>query len=258
MYAADPQLTARQVLRTFHQDELFLFLGAAFTTLGLLSAAFSFLQRKFDAMLFWLALFAILYGQRLWLQSGLLDLMVPPSTFFDRLRESSNYLVPIPAFFYFAAAGFLGRSGRKIAIALAVPFLCIFVGTNLFGPKQSFEWINRTIVIVSLIVLTIQSLRRKQIDSDFVIVRRGIVVFVAFALYNNISGSLGYFRNAEAVGSWGALPQCRSHRFRLLPWNPRLRSRQTQPATRPSIQRNSKRTRNRAPHPDVDSAASLS
>ena len=50
MYAADPQLTTSQVLRTFHHDELYLFLGAAFTTLGLMSAAFSFLQRKFDAI----------------------------------------------------------------------------------------------------------------------------------------------------------------------------------------------------------------
>ena len=202
MYAGDPQLTASQVLRTFHHDELYLFLGAAFTALGLVSIAFAFLSRKFDAMLFWLALFAILYGQRLWLQSGLLDLMVPPSIFFDKLRASSNFLVPIPAFFYFAAAGFLGRSGRKIAIALTVPFLCIFVGTILFGPKQSFEWINSTIIIVSLIALTIQSLRRKEFDSDFVIVRRGIVVFVAFALCNNISGrfGLGDFRNVEALG----------------------------------------------------------
>jgi len=202
MYAADPQLTASQVLRTFHHDELYLFLGAAFTALGLVSIAFAFLSRKFDAMLFWLALFSILYGQRLWLQSGLLDLMVPPSIFFDKLRASSNFLVPIPAFFYFAAAGFLGRSGRKIALAITVLFLAIFVGTILFGPKQSFEWINRTIIIVSLIALTIQSLRRKEFDSDFVIVRRGIVVFVAFALCNNITGSLGLgdFRSVEALG----------------------------------------------------------
>jgi sigma-B regulation protein RsbU (phosphoserine phosphatase) len=203
MYAGDPQLTASQVLKAFHHDELYLFLGAAFTTLGLMSAAFSFLQRKFDAMLFWLALFAILYGQRLWLQSDLLTMMVPPSLFFDRLKESSNYLVPIPAFFYFAAAGFLGRYGRNIAIALTMPFLCIFAGTIWFGHKDSFESINRNIIIVSLIALTIQSLRRKQIDSDFVIVRRGIVVFVAFALFNNISGSLEYFRKVEAFGSWG-------------------------------------------------------
>ena len=70
MYLPDSQLTASQVLRTFHHDEFYLFLGAAFTALGLVSIAFAFLSRKFDAMLFWLALFAILYGQRLWLQSG--------------------------------------------------------------------------------------------------------------------------------------------------------------------------------------------
>jgi sigma-B regulation protein RsbU (phosphoserine phosphatase) len=200
MYAGDPQLTASQVLRTFHHDELYLFLGVAFTTLGLVSVAFAFLSRKFDAMLFWLALFAIFYGQRLLLRLGLLALMVPPSVFFDSLKTSSNYLVPIPGIFYFAAAGFLGRSGRKIAIALMVPFLCLFVGTILVGPKQAFEWINYGLVIGSLIALMIQSVMRKKIDSDFVIVRRGIVVFVAFALFDNIAGLFGHFPYKEPIG----------------------------------------------------------
>ena len=200
MYAADPQLTASQVLRTFHHDELYLFLGAAFTALGLVSIAFAFLSRKFDAMLFWLALFAILYGQRLWLQSGLLSLMVPSSVFFDSLKDSSNYLVPIPGFFYFEASGFLGRYGRKIVIALTFPFLCLFVGTFLFGPQPSFKLLNHLIVILALLALIIQSLRRKNFDSDFVIIRRGVVVFVAFALYDNIVQALGYFTFIEPVG----------------------------------------------------------
>jgi sigma-B regulation protein RsbU (phosphoserine phosphatase) len=200
MYASDPQLTASQVLRTFHHDELYLFLGAAFTALGLVSIAFAFLSRKFDAMLFWLALFAILYGQRLWLQSGLLALMVPPSVFFDSLKKSSNYLVPIPAFFYFAAAGFLGRYGRKIATALAVPFLCLFVGTFLFGPKASFDRTNNLIVILSLIALAIPSLTRKNSDRDFIIIRLGVVVFVAFALYDNISDAMGKHPFKEPLG----------------------------------------------------------
>jgi phosphoserine phosphatase RsbU/P len=200
MHPADPQLTASQVLRIFHHDELYLFLGAAFTALGLVSIAFAFLSRKFDAMLFWLALFAILYGQRLWLQSGLLSLMVPPSIFFDSLKASSNYLVPIPGFLYFATAGFLGRYGRKIAIALAVPFVCLFVGTFLFGPKDSFDLINNVIVILTLITLAIQSLTRKNSGRDFIIVRRGIVVFVAFALYDNISGALGHHPFKEPLG----------------------------------------------------------
>jgi sigma-B regulation protein RsbU (phosphoserine phosphatase) len=200
MYAVDPQLTASHVLRTFHHDELYLFLGAAFTTLGLISAAFSFLRRKFDAMLLWLALFAILYGQRLWLHSGLLTLMVPPSVFFTSLKDSSNYLVPIPAFFYFEASGFLGRYGRKIAIALAIPFLCLFVGTILFGPQSAFKLINQLMVILSLIALIVQSLRRKNFDRDFVIIRRGVVVFVAFALFDNIAEAFGYFPYKEPIG----------------------------------------------------------
>jgi sigma-B regulation protein RsbU (phosphoserine phosphatase) len=200
MYATDPQLTASQVLRTFHHDELYLFLGAAFTTLGLVSVAFAFLSRKFDAVLFWLAIFAILYGQRLWLQLGLLALMIPPSAFFDSLRASSNYLVPIPAFFYFEASGFLGRSGRKFAIALTIPFLCLFFGTIFFGPRHSFQLANNLIVIVSLIALIVQSLRQTNFDSDFVIIRRGIAVFVAFALFDNIAGAFRRFPDIEPLG----------------------------------------------------------
>jgi sigma-B regulation protein RsbU (phosphoserine phosphatase) len=126
--------------------------------------------------------------------------MVPPSVFFASLKAASNYLVPIPAFFYFAAAGFLGRHGSKIATALAVPFLCLFVGTFLVGPKNSFDRINTIIIILSLIALAIQSLTRKNSDRDFIIVRRGIFVFAAFALFDNITGIFGYFPHKEPLG----------------------------------------------------------
>jgi len=138
MYAGDSHLTASQVLRAFHEGVFYLFLGAAFTTFGLISVAFAFLSRKFDAMLFWLGLFAIFYGQRVWIDLPLLALMVPPSAFFDNLRWAASYLVPIPAFFYFDAAGFLTRfGGRKVAIAISIPLLCLFVATFLFGHKQA-------------------------------------------------------------------------------------------------------------------------
>jgi len=67
MQGIDRELTASQVLRVFHHDELRLFLGAAFVTVGLVAGAFCVLRRKFDALLVWLGLFAILYGARLWL-----------------------------------------------------------------------------------------------------------------------------------------------------------------------------------------------
>jgi phosphoserine phosphatase RsbU/P len=201
MYAPDPQLTASQVLRTFHQDEFYLFLGAAFTTFGLISVAFAFLGRKFDAMLFWLGLFAIFYGQRMWLDLRLLALMVPPSAFFDSLRAAVKYLVPIPAFFYFDAAGFLTRfGGRKAAIAISIPFLCLFVATFLFGHKHAFDLINNGIVILSVIALIIQSVTRKRTDQDSVILGRAVLLFGAFVLYANISAVWRHFHDVEPLG----------------------------------------------------------
>ena len=200
MYVGDPQLTAGQVLRTFQHDELYLFLGAAFTSVGLISMAFAFLSRKFDAVLFWLALFAILYGTRLWLNAGFFRLLMPHEAFFYRLPNVANYLVPIPAFFYFAEAGFLGSNGRKIAIALTLPFLGISIGNLWFGNSLVFVYINNAIVIIMLAALTIESIRRKQADKDFTIVRIGIMVFVAFALYDNVAGVFGHFPQKEPIG----------------------------------------------------------
>ena len=174
MYVSDAPLTASQVLKTFHRDELYLFLGAAFTTVGLISIAFAFLGRKVNALLIWLAVFAILYGQRLWLQLGLLALMVPPSAFFDTLRASSNYLVPIPAFFYFESAGFLGRFGRRIVFVLTFLFLSLFFGTIVFGTLPIFPRINNVLVIACLAAVVVQSFQRKAADKDFVIIRRGL------------------------------------------------------------------------------------
>jgi phosphoserine phosphatase RsbU/P len=200
MYLGDTQLTASQVLKTFHRDELYIFLGAACTTFGLISLAFAFLTRKFDAMLFWLGLFAILYGLRMWLDLGLLRLIIPPSNFFSNLHDSIKYLVPIPAFFYFDAAGFFPRlSGRRIALAISIPFLCLFAGTFWFGDRRSFELTNHILVILTLVVLTIQAVARKQTDRDYVLVRRGILVFVGFAIFENIAGAFGYFFNKEPL-----------------------------------------------------------
>jgi sigma-B regulation protein RsbU (phosphoserine phosphatase) len=201
MYAGDAQLTASQVLRAFHEGELYLFLGAAFSTFGLISVAFAFLSRKFDAMLFWLGLFAIFYGQRMWIDLPLLALMIPPSAFFDNLRAAVGYLVPIPAFFYFDTAGFLTRfGGRKVAIAISIPLLCLFVATFLFGHKHAFDLINNGIVILSVIALIIQSVTRRRTDQDSVILRRAVLLFGAFVLYGNITAAWGHFHNVEPLG----------------------------------------------------------
>jgi phosphoserine phosphatase RsbU/P len=201
MYLPDSQLTASQVLHVFHHDEFYLFLGAAFTTFGLISVAFAFLSRKFDSMLFWLGLFAIFYGQRVWIDLRLLALMIPSSAFFDNLRAAVSYLVPIPAFFYFDAAGFLTRfGGRKVAIAISIPLLCLFAATFLFGHKHAFDLINNGIVILSVTALVIQSLALKQTDHDSLIIRRATLIFAAFVLFDNFTGAWGTFYDIEPYG----------------------------------------------------------
>lgn len=72
MVAPDPQLARSAVLRVFNHAQIYLFLGAAITTIGFLAACFSLLRRRFDPLLLWFALFAGLYGIRLWMNYQLL------------------------------------------------------------------------------------------------------------------------------------------------------------------------------------------
>jgi sigma-B regulation protein RsbU (phosphoserine phosphatase) len=200
MQVVDPQLTASHVLRVFHHDELNLFLGAAFVTVGLVAAAFCLLRRKFDAPLVWLALFAILYGLRLWLQSGLLNMLVPDSMFFRELRAIADYVVPIPAIFFFQSAGFLGRWGRHSAFVLCTLFVCLFTGTLIFGPLRIFHQVNDVVIIMGLTSLVMWSFIGRAVTRDFLVIRRGLLVFAAFALYDNISDALGFGSKVEPLG----------------------------------------------------------
>ena len=186
MVGADSQYTASQVLRIFHHDEPYLFLGAAFTTVGIVSAAFSILRRKLDPLLLWLALFAILYGNRLWVQMSLMKLMVPDSIFFRDLVVAVNYAVPIPAAFFFEAAGFLGRWGKLCAYAFTVIFLGLLIATFVFGPLRIFDKINHVVVIAAFAALIAWSFTRRAATRDFAVIRGGLLIFASFVLYDNI------------------------------------------------------------------------
>lgn len=192
MILLDSELTASQVLRVFHRDEIFLFLGAAFTTVGLVIGAFLIIRRRFDLLLFWLALFAVFYGQRLWMRSELLAMVIPPSQFFVRLKVIVDFLVAIPAFCFFQATGFLGKPGKIITVVACGVLLCIIVAAILGAPLAPLSKVNNVVVICALLVLCIQLLRSPIRDRDFIIARNGLLIFAAFALWNNLGGVLGY------------------------------------------------------------------
>ena len=201
MPAVDPQITASELLRIFHHDEPYLFLGAAFTTVAILAAAFSVLRRKVDPVAIYFALFAFLYGQRLWIQSGVLNVLVPPSELFERLRSGIDFLVPIPAFLFFNAGGFLHRRGRVFGYVLTIVLVLLAVANFAFGPSPSYHLINNIVVIAALVFVVVQSLLwKKERSRDYLVIRRGGLIFVTFALWDNVAPAFHLHSKIEPFG----------------------------------------------------------
>jgi sigma-B regulation protein RsbU (phosphoserine phosphatase) len=192
MVLIDTQLTAGQVLHDFHLDAPYLFLGAAFITVGVVAIGFCALRRRFDALLVWMAIFAGLYGFRLWLQARVIGIDLASNQFLDHLRVAISYLVPIPAFMFFREAGFLG-GGRKIstlAYTINAIFLCIFIAAMVRGPMLLFDTINGYVVTIALCIVLARSIGKKaKADRDFAVVRIGVLCFVGLALAANIDVS---------------------------------------------------------------------
>jgi phosphoserine phosphatase RsbU/P len=200
MFVNAQPLTVDQLVQGLQHDAQYLWLGAAFTAVGMLAAALAFVGRKFNAMLFWLGLFSSLYGLRLCFQMPTFELLMPEWRFYDWLRISINYLVPIPAFFYFDTAGFLGRGGRRISIPLAAFFFALFIASAIPGWGNTIDLLNTIAVIACLCALAWLSLREKRRDKDFLIIRIGLFSFVACAIWDNVARSLGHGTRIEPFG----------------------------------------------------------
>src|SRR4029077_17989400 len=92
--ARAPKDNAENGPRVSNPAEPYLFLGAAFTTVAILAAAFAFLRRKVDSLAIYFALFAFLYGQRLWVQAGLLGTLIPLPSYSSACARASTFWSP--------------------------------------------------------------------------------------------------------------------------------------------------------------------
>jgi len=196
----DTQLTAGEVLRAFHRDEPKLILGAAITTVSVIALGICAIRRRFDPLLVWLAVFACLYGVRLWIDSEIFNLTIPQSGFFRHLRAGINPLIPIPAFIFFQVAGLLPNRRRIFVQILVSIFLAITVLTFIYGRTPLLHTINNVLVVIALISALLHSIRAGSPDRDFVILRRGMLCFVAFALWDNTAGNYLGWTDIEAYG----------------------------------------------------------
>ncbi|HWE86875.1 MAG TPA: PP2C family protein-serine/threonine phosphatase [Terracidiphilus sp.] len=189
MFLDQAPITAQEVLRVFHRDEPALFLGAAFNTIALICFGFCLVRRRFNALLVWLALFASLYGTRLWLQTDIVSLTLAQREIFHRIREAINYLVPIPAFFFFQAVGLLPRRGKLITGILALVFSSLAALSVFEGSIPLVHKVNNVIVILALFWVLFQAYFQGSRDRDFVVLRSGLLCFAVVAFWDNLGGA---------------------------------------------------------------------
>jgi phosphoserine phosphatase RsbU/P len=181
----------------FNHAQVYLFLGAAITTVGIVAAFFALLRRRLDPLLLWFALFALLYGIRLEMNYQLLWGLGLRPLIFQRFVIATGFLIPIPAFFFFSALGILGRPGR-IASTIVWPIVSsLAVATLLVGPRDTFRVVNNTVVITAFILIVIALVRAGAGTRDINLIRGGLFLFIVCALYDNVTMFVGRYDNVE-------------------------------------------------------------
>ena len=194
-------MTADQVLQAFHRDAPNLFLGAGIVSVGLVAAAFSAIRRKLDPVLIYFALFAVLYGLRMWMVSNLMGLTMQGSSLYPRLSAALDFTVAIPAFLFFKAAGLLRRQATILSYALGIVLGSLALATAAFGLQRIFVQIANISIIAALIIVASRSIGRRSDNEDLLVIRLGLLIFVAFVLWENIRSALGLrLPDVEPIG----------------------------------------------------------
>jgi sigma-B regulation protein RsbU (phosphoserine phosphatase) len=195
MLSLDPLFARSYILRVFNHAQVYLFLGAAITTIGLLSASFSLLRRRLDPLLLWLALLAILYGVRLSLRYQLLWELQPRPEALERIVVALLFLIPIPAFFFFRELELLGQGGRMLSSIVWPVALCLSSVTLVFGPRHMVHVINNAFINTALLVALLLIIQTAKFSLDAALVRSGLFVFIACTIFDNITALVGNYHN---------------------------------------------------------------
>jgi len=185
-------MSTEEVLLAFEHDAPYLFLGAAFTAAGIVSAAFAFLRRQRDSLLIFFALFAAIYGLRLWISSPLLAMTLRSSDVYPRIRAGFNYIILIPAFLFLISLGLPKRFERLVGYAMVGLGCVLASATFLFGDSPAYERTHSVAVISAstffLVRLIVESSSEKSNSeaTDLAVIRWGLLVFVAFVVWQNV------------------------------------------------------------------------
>jgi phosphoserine phosphatase RsbU/P len=202
------QITATDVLNAFRRDEPELFIGAASVTVGLVVVGFMLIRRRFDRLLSFFAWFAILYGERLWLQPSHLRLMEPSSLLRSRFEMALNFFVAVPGFLFFQETGLVGRVGRAIAYTVCLIEMALIAAIFIGVPLSLLNDVNNGLVIAGSLLLVILAFRQRSVGREAVVFRAGLLIFLGFVLWQNTRDLLGYANGTESPYGFGLFLCC--------------------------------------------------
>ena len=202
------QISATDMLGAFRRAEPYLFIGAASTTLGLVVVGFLLIRRRFDRLLSFFAWFAVLYGERLWLDYSMLRLMEPRSLLRSQFDAALNFFVAVPAFLFFQETGLVGRAGRVISYTVCLLEMALIAAIFIGVPLPLLSNINSGLLIAAILPLIILAFRQRGADRDVVVFRVGLLIFVGFVLWGNTRHLLGYGTATDEAYGFGVFLCC--------------------------------------------------
>ena len=191
MMNPEPEFARSEVLRIFNESQLYIIIGSAIGTLGLIAAAFSLLRRRRDPLLLWLTVFAVLYSVRVILGWQMLWPLGLNPPIFRRCVIAFGFLLPIPALFFLRSLNLLDRATR-LATYIVVPIeIAIAIAVFFLGPNDTLQNINNAVVLIGILLLIVSLLRNKSHSPDARPIRIALFVFIACAIFDNVSGLAG-------------------------------------------------------------------
>jgi len=188
-----PPVGANQVLDAFVTDTPYLFLGAAFVAVGLMSAAFAILHGRRDSLIIAFAGFAGIYGIRLWIWSALVGMIAQGSIFYAHLRAGINYVILIPSFLFFIALGLPSRVERMVGYGMVGLGAILATAAFVFGDSTWYERTNSLAVIGASGFFLIKFMLKGSADrnspeaADYAVIRWGLLIFVVFVVWQNMA-----------------------------------------------------------------------
>ena len=176
--------------------------GTFFLIVGLVSASIAILRRGKDIkILIWLAGWSGTFGIRTLIESPSVKIIFPQ--FIQSIIPSIDVIISY-MILVFALLTWLylvrGRVRTIVIIIIITALIVAVLGIAWFfatGSVQTFMNLNNLIAAISLIFLAGVLTQKKMSDKYFILTNRGIlvagsVIFLAEALYTNLSNIIGY------------------------------------------------------------------